>query len=74
MILKGLVTATAAIALASAPVMAQTAAPAAPVPESETVEGSQLRGGILIPAIAIIAIIVAILVLTDDDDEDSESP
>jgi hypothetical protein len=39
-------------------------------PASETVEGSELRGGFIIPLIALIAIILGILAATNDDDDD----
>jgi hypothetical protein len=45
-------------------------------PASETVtEGSELRGGFIIPLIALIAIILGILAAINDDDDDlPESP
>jgi hypothetical protein len=39
-------------------------------PASERVDGSELRGGFIIPLIAIIAIILGILAATNDDDDD----
>jgi hypothetical protein len=40
-------------------------------PASETVdEGSELRGGFIIPLIALVAIILGILAATNDDDDD----
>jgi hypothetical protein len=39
-------------------------------PAGETVEGSELRGGMIIPLIAIIAIILGILAATRDTDKD----
>ncbi len=68
-VFKGLIAATAAIALATTPALAQ--ASAAPAPAAETVEeGSELRGGIIVPLIAVIAVILGILALTSDDDDD----
>jgi hypothetical protein len=73
-ILKKIITATAAVGLMAAPAVAQSAkAPierAAPAVEEE----SQLGGGFLIPLLALGAIILGILVLLDDDDDDPESP
>jgi len=42
-------------------------------PEDETVEGSELRGGFIIPGIALILVILAIIILLKDD-EDRVSP
>jgi glycerol uptake facilitator-like aquaporin len=67
---KGLITATAAVALMAAPTVA-AAQSVEVAPASETVsEGSELRGGFIIPLIAIIAIILGILAATNDDDDD----
>ena len=78
MVLKGLIAATAAIALTATPVMAaatSSARAAAPVaPAAETVgEDSQLRGrrgGFVIPLLALIFIILGILAATKDRDGD----
>ena len=72
---KGLVTAAAAVALMAAPTVA-AAQSVEVAPASETVnEGSELRGGFIIPLIAIVAIILGILAATNDDDDDlPESP
>lgn len=73
---KRFIAATAAIALMTTPVVAaaqSTAAIAATEvsPAGESVdEGSQLRGGFIIPLIAVIAIILGILAATSDDDDD----
>lgn len=78
---KGLIAATAAVALMVTPTLAtaQTAGSAAPVvteisPAGESVDdGSQLRGGFIIPLIALIAVILGLCVATDicgGDDED----
>jgi hypothetical protein len=76
---KGLIAATASVALMAAPTMAtaQTSAAAARsaevAPASETVDGEQLRGGFIIPLIALIAVILGLCVATDicgGDDED----
>lgn len=78
---KGLIAATTSVALIAAPTMAvaqtttATAAAAtyAVEPATETVDGEQLRGGFIIPLIALIAIILGLCVGTDicgGDDED----
>ena len=83
---KGLITAATSIALVTAPTVATaqtTAATAASVtqevtPSTETVDGQQLRGGFIIPLIALIAIILGLCVGTDicggDDDDLPHSP
>jgi hypothetical protein len=64
---KGIIAATAAVALMAAPTVAAAQTEVAPATESIE-EGSQLRGGFIIPLIAIIAIILGILELINDDD------
>lgn len=71
MVFKGLIAATAAMALATTPVLAQ--ASAAPAPATEQVdEGSEMfgRGGFIIPLIAVVAVVLGILAATSDDDDD----
>jgi hypothetical protein len=58
--------------LVTAPVVAQ-AAPAELRTGTE-VEGENLRGGFIIPLIAIVAIILGILALTGDGDDEPHSP
>ena len=58
-----------ATSLAVAPVAAQ--ASVADLRASTEAEGENLRGGFIIPAIAIVAIILGVLLLTDGDDEPS---
>ncbi len=76
MIFKGIIAATASVALMVTPAVAaaQSSAQAATTevaPAGETItEGSQLRGGFIIPLIAIIAIILGILAATNDNDDD----
>ena len=75
MIFKGIIAATASVALMVTPAVAaaQSSAQAANevAPASETVtDGSQLRGGFIIPLIALIAIILGILAATNDNDDD----
>ena len=72
MFFKGLIAATASVALlaTSAAATAQST-PTEVAPASETVtEGSELRGGFIIPLIALIAIILGILAATKDNDDD----
>ena len=83
---KGLIAATASVALMTTPTlaMAQTAAATSATaaqevaPAGETVEGEQLRGGWIIPLIALIAIILGICAATDicggDDHDPPTSP
>lgn len=81
---KGLIAATTSVALIAAPTVAvaQTSAAAARsaevAPATERVEGEQLRGGFIIPLIALIAIILGLCVATDqcggDDDDLPHSP
>ena len=69
---NSILAAVAASSLAAAPVVA---APKPPVsttevaPESESVEGNQIRGGFLLPLAIIIAIILGVLLLTNDDED-----
>jgi len=65
---KGIIAATASVALMATPAVA--AAQSAPAPSEESVtDGSQLRGGFVIPLIALIAIILGILAATHDNDD-----
>ena len=87
MVFKGLIAATASVALMVTPAVAtaqstaQAARPATTVvvPSDETVDDeSQLRGGFVIPLIAIIAIILGVCVAGDfcgnGDDDLPHSP
>lgn len=74
MLKKTLVAATA-FSLAATPVLAQ--AQTAPLePAQEQVEGSEVRGGVVLPLVGIIAIILAILAATKTwpFDDDPKSP
>jgi hypothetical protein len=66
-----IISAAAALALAAGPVAAAAQAPPpaaqAPVPGAETVEGSEIHGGFILPLLTIIAVIIAVLLLTKDD-------
>jgi hypothetical protein len=79
--------ATVSVALMTAPTMAAAQATTSAVaaasnarevaPAAETVQGDQLRGGFIIPLIALIAIILGLCVATDvcgDDDDLPTSP
>lgn len=70
---KSFVAAVGAVSLIAAPTMA-TAQSAAPAPQSESVEGSEVRGGFLLPLAIIIAIIIGVLLLTRGGDEGAVSP
>ena len=73
MVFKKVVTATATVALMAAPTVA--VAQSAPIePAGESVEGSELRGGFIIPLIAIIAIILGILAALHEDEDPPHSP
>ena len=84
MAFKGLIAATASVALMTTPTLAAAQATSAAArsaevaPATETVEGEQLRGGWIIPLIALIAIILGLCVATDlcggDDDDQPTSP
>ena len=84
MAFKKLITMAASAALIAAPTMASAQASAAAArstevaPATETVQGEQLRGGFIIPLIALIAIILGLCVGTDicggDDDDLPTSP
>jgi NADH:ubiquinone oxidoreductase subunit 6 (subunit J) len=76
---RPVIAAIGALALIAAPTsaMAQQAASATAAqaePATETVEGSQVRGGILLPAFLLAAIIAAILLLLDKDKDPPQSP
>jgi len=77
-VFKGLIAATAAVALMASPTVAVAQSAAAQTaqlaPADESVEGSELRGGFIIPLIAIIAIILGILAATNNDDDLPTSP
>jgi hypothetical protein len=83
---KGLITAATSIALITAPTVAAAQTTSATgasathevAPAGETVDGEQLRGGFIIPLIALIAIILGLCVGTDicggDNDDLPHSP
>lgn len=66
---KATVAALLAASMSSAPVMAQTAPASSPARAAATTESaSELRGGFIIPLVAIVAVILGILVLVGGDD------
>lgn len=75
---KATVAALLAASMSSAPVMAQTAAPAsAPVAAragESTDSASELRGGFIVPLIALIAIILGVLAATSGGGDRPHSP
>jgi hypothetical protein len=83
---KGLIAAATSVALITTPTMAlsQTSATTSATvageisPATESVDGEQLRGGFIIPLIALIAVILGLCVATDicggDDDDLPTSP
>ena len=66
MVFKGFIAAATAVALSATPVAASTSSAAAAsratqvAPADETVEGSELRGGFIIPLIALIAVLLGL--------------
>jgi hypothetical protein len=63
--------------MAQSSAAASTAAATEVAPADETVDGEQLRGGFIIPLIALIAIILGLCIATDlcgDDDDLPTSP
>jgi len=84
---KGLIAATTSVALMASPTVAMAQSSAATsasavrevAPATETAEGDQLRGGFIIPLIALIAVILGLCVATDlcggnNDDDLPTSP
>jgi glycerol uptake facilitator-like aquaporin len=75
---KGIIAATASVALMATPTIAaaQQAAPASTEvsPAGENVSGSELRGGFIIPLIALVAVILGILAATHSSGDRPHSP
>jgi hypothetical protein len=61
---KGIIAATASVALIAAPTMAAAQVGAEIAPAGESASGSELRGGFIIPLIALVAIILGIIAAT----------
>ena len=84
MVFKKLIAATASVALMTAPTVALAKSSAAAAathevaPADETVAGSELRGGFIIPLIALIAVILGLcaanVFCSDNDDDLPSSP
>jgi len=61
----------AALSMMAAPTLSQAATAAHPArAASPTMAAEDLRGGFIIPLLAVVAVILGILALTDDDNED----
>ena len=72
---KNILAATAAVTLATAPAMAQAASQSVPAREaSEVSDAENLRGGFIIPLLAVVAIILGILAMTGGDGDPPTSP
>ena len=76
---KASVAAALAVSMASTPVLAQTASSAAPLSVAArsgapTGNASELRGGFIIPLVALIAIILGILAATSGHGDRPHSP
>lgn len=71
---KGIIAATASVALMAAPTVAaaqtSSAATTEVAPAGENVQGSELRGGFIIPLIALVAIILGIIAATRGNNDD----
>ena len=78
MAFKGLIAAAVSVALVTTPTLATaqatTSAAREIAPAAETVEGEELRGGWIIPLIALIAIILGLCVATDICGGENEPP
>jgi hypothetical protein len=74
--IRKIVAAASAVALVVTPTLAsaQQSAAAEVAPAAESVEGEELRGGFIIPLIALIAIILGILAATHDGEDPPKSP
>jgi hypothetical protein len=73
---KATVAAILAASMASTPVLAQSAAPLSVAARTgaTTQDENELRGGFIIPLVAVVAIILGILVLTGGNDDGPTSP
>ena len=63
-----------AASLVAAPLAAQAAESAAPARTGSEVQGENLRGGFIIPVIALIAVILGVLALTGGNNDRPHSP
>jgi hypothetical protein len=76
---KASVAAVLAVSMAGAPVLAQSAPSAASLSVAArsgaaTDDANELRGGFIIPVVAVIAIVLGILALTGDNGDRPHSP
>jgi hypothetical protein len=72
---KASVAAMLAVSMIATPVLAQSAAPLSVAGSgAEMSDANDMRGGFLIPAIAIVAIILGILAATGGNDDRPHSP
>lgn len=73
---KATVAALLAASMSSAPVLAQTAAPASVSARAgeSTASADELRGGFIIPLVAIVAVILGILAAVGGSDDRPNSP
>ena len=73
---KATVAAALAVSMASTPVLAQSAAPLSVSARAgaTTTNESDMRGGFIIPAIAIVAVILGIIALTGGNGDRPSSP
>ncbi len=73
MVFKGLIAATAAVALATAPAVAasNSAAALSVAPAVETVEGEQAMGSAWFIAFVALAAVIAGIIVAADDNEDT---
>ena len=71
--IKDILAALGSLFLVAAPAAAQAQAGDAPAaaiePAAEEVEGSEIRGGFILPTLGLIALIAAIILLTKGDDD-----
>jgi hypothetical protein len=74
--LTKLMAAAVAMSLTTAPIVAQAASQPVPAREGSTLSSSSenLRGGFIIPVIAVVAIILGILALTGGNNDRPHSP
>ena len=71
---KASLAAALAVSMVSAPVLAQTQAASVERSGAEMEDANELRGGFIIPLIAIVAIILGILAAINDDGDPPHSP
>ena len=76
---KASVAAALAVSMASTPVLAQTASSAAPLSVAArsgatTTDTNEMRGGFIIPVVAVVAIILGILAATSGHGDRPHSP